>query len=258
MVNAKITGATMSHKVKMFHSKEYTVSNDTATGKVTDYYLYQWDGVSVPDSSKPYYKKPVGLSMICDHLFLVAVGAYASEASRVNRDSVLRINLPPAHEFIGQRILITNKTIGYLDENVLLVQDYFKMLSGTTSGSNNVLVLTDNKFMDGGSYYDANGEGVPFASINTIPGEEASGWDAKTFRTSGLWEAYEGGEYASNPYSYMSEIENEIAIGKYAWVELTAVEGIFKGITYTSNKKNWSDAAIEYNAIWMLSRWELR
>ena len=262
MVNAKITGATMSHKVKIFHSKEYTVSNDIATGKDTDYYLYQWDGISVPDSSKPYYKKPVGLSMICDHLFLVAVGADASEASRVNRDSVLRINLPPAHEFIGQRILITNKTIGYPDTNVLLVQDYYKMLSGTTSGSNNVLVLTDNKFMAGGSYpgttYDANGEGVPFASINTISGEEASGWDAKTFRTSGLWEAYEGGAYASNPYSYMSEIVNDIAIGQYSWVELTAVEGIFNGITYTSSNKNWSDAAIEYNAIWMLSRWELR
>lgn len=262
MVNAKITGATMSHKVKMFHSKEYTISNNTATGKDTDYYLYQWDGVSVPDSSKPYYKEPVGLSMICDHLFVVAVGAEASEASRVNRHSVLRINLPPAHEFIGQRILITNETIGYPDENVLLVQDYYKMLSGTTSGSNNVLVLTDNKFMAGGSYpgttYDANGEGVPFASINTISGEEASGWDAKIFMTSGLWKAYEGGAYASNPYSYMSEIENEIAIGQYAWVELTAVEGIFKGITYTSSNKNWSDAAIEYNAIWMLSRWELR
>ena len=255
--NANLVAA--HHSVKVFHSKEYTISNSVATGKDTEYLMYEWSDVSVPDTNKGYYKHPVDLHLKCDHLFIAALGAQASSASSVSGESKLTIKLPPAHNFVGQRIIITNQTVGYQNANIKIAQDYYRMLDGTTQGSDNVLVLTDNSFM-GGEEYDgtvlslnSDEEGVPYADIQSLTEEPSF---EKIFRTSGLWEMYSGGSYASNSYAYLSEIKTEIEIGQYEWVELTAVEGIFKDVTYTSNHAAQTAKALNYNAVWMLSRWE--
>ena len=255
--NAKITGAVFIDRVDFLAGRAYDtgVWSGGATGKEIIYYFYD---VTVGDSFEQLYGSAYAgyygigeMTLKSNHLFVYTEGLenYPGERSeaydsvhQLSRESRLRLILPPPHLFIGQSIVITNQSFGFKAGRVTLEQAY---LHDDTSGvGHRYICFTDRRLTPASPNY-------PYANSGNALFEFAPYHKSETglVLLNGIWQLEET-TWQGYIRKY-TEIVEEIDLGEYEWLEITAVEGYQKD-AYTVDPSY----AADYNAMWIITRCE--
>lgn len=249
----KVDGAMMSHKVKLLTGVSRWVTYPEHASYESDYwstegmvYLYEPESngypVRVYDNPTAIYYGLRNCKLKYDQVYIGSV-----LGSRKN----VWIYLPPPHLFIGQRITITNMASNIPSDpsngGVFVVLDY--MYYTRTDYSEGICLTGQEAYFedDGSGEHDGDGvNGMPY--IAGVPERGGAG----PIHAAGIWT----GEViqSSGDAVFCSNLMNELDIGEYEWVELTAVEGPFWKYKDTSY---WEET-IRYNAYWMLTRWKMK
>ncbi|UKK61103.1 hypothetical protein L6468_08800 [Prevotella communis] len=250
----KVDGALMSHNVKLVTTPSHYVtypehaayeSNYWSTEGMVKMYEAKSNGYPVRiyegESPAVYY----GLRN-CRLLFdQVYIGCALGGTKKV------WVFLPPPHLFVGQRIEITNMASNIPSDHswsgVFVTLDY--MDYSRTDYSEGICLTGQEAYFedDGEGEHDDDGEnGMPY--ICNVPERGGAG----PIHAAGIWT----GEtiQSSGASVFTSNLENELDISDYEWIELTAVEGPFWKYKDT---QYWEDT-IKYNAYWMLTKWKKR
>ena len=247
----KVDGAMMSHKVKLQTGASRYVRFPDHAAYENDYwstdgmvYLYEAESNGLPvriydDDNPAIYYGLRNCKLLYDQVYIGSV-------FDTNKRWVW-IYLPPPHLFIGQRITITNMATDIPSSNggIQLVLDY--MFYTRTDYSEGICLTGQEAYFedDGTGEHDQDGEnGMPY--VCNVPERDGFG----PLHAAGIWtgEAIQQGGGSI----FCSNLQNDLMINDYEWVELTAVEGPFWKYKDTSY---WEDT-IKYNAYWMLTRWK--
>lgn len=250
----KVDGALMSHKVKLVATPSHYVTYPEHAAYESNYWstegmvkMYEAESNGYPvriyegESPAVYY----GLRN-CRLLYdQVYVGCALGSQKKV------WVFLPPPHLFVGQRIEITNMASNIPSDHswsgVFVTLDYMDYTR--TDYSEGVCLTGQEAYFedDDEGEHDNDGEnGMPY--ICNVPERGGAG----PIHAAGIWT----GEtiQSSGASVFTSNLENELDISDYEWIELTAVEGPFWKYKDT---QYWEDT-IKYNAYWMLTKWKKR
>ena len=130
---------------------------------------------------------------------------------------------------------------------VFVVMDY--MYYTRTDYSESVCLTGQEAYFeeDGTGEYDSDAEeGMPY--ICNVPERGGEG----PIHAAGIWTGETIQSWGASVFT--SNLENQLDISDYEWIELTAVEGPFWKYKDT---QYWEDT-IKYNAYWMLTKWKKR
>jgi hypothetical protein len=221
-------GATASPKVYEFFEVERgskIVQLDPETGENL-YTLPKRDSEGHTWEEEYYYMGKITLK--CNHLFIYADGILnAPSIATGERDkATLRIILPPPQYFVGQTLVITNKSTGSPTGTLMLEQAYIKDIQPISHGYGyDHICLTIKELIHISPDYpygqDYRKECAPFLTdgswVNEL-GQVEAGIDDITL-INGIWQLNETG---TRPYPKML---SSIDLDEYEWLELTAVSG---------------------------------
>lgn len=250
----KVDGALMSHKVKLVATPSHYVTYPEHAAYEDNYWssegmikLYEAESNGYPvriyeDESPAVYYGLRNCRLLYDQVYIgCALGG----------NKKVWVFLPPPHLFVGQRIEITNMASNIPSDHswsgVFVTLDY--MDYSRTDYSEGICLTGQEAYFedDGEGEHDEDGEnGMPY--ICNVPERGGAG----PIHAAGIWT----GEtiQSSGAYVFTSNLENELDISDYEWIELTAVEGPFWKYKDT---QYWEDT-IKYNAYWMLTKWKKR
>ena len=248
----KVDGAMMSHKVKLLTKASQYVRFPDHAAYEDDYwssdgmvYLYEVESNGLPvriyeGNSPAIYYGMRNCKLLYDQVYIGSV---------LGTGKNVWIYLPPPHLFIGQRITITNMATDIPSNpqngGVFVVLDY--MYYTRTDYSEGICLTGQEAYFedDGTGEHDNDGvNGMPY--IVGVP--ERGGEDP--LHAAGIWTGetiQQGGDSI-----FCSNLENELDIGEYEWIELTSVQGPY----WKYKNTNYWEETIKYNAYWMLTRWQ--
>lgn len=250
----KVDGAMMSHKVKLLTKASQYVRFPDHPVYEDDYwspdgmvYLYEVESNGLPvriyeGNSPAIYYGMRNCRLLYDQVYIGSV---------LGTGKNVWIYLPPPHLFIGQRIIITNMATDIPADpqngGVFVVLDY--MYYTRTDYSEGICLTGQEAYFedDENAEHDNDGvNGMPY--IVGVP--ERDGEDP--LHAAGIWTGetiQQGGDAI-----FCSNLENELDIGEYEWIELTSVRGPY----WKYKDTNYWEDTIKYNAYWMLTRWQKR
>ena len=217
-----------------------------------------------------------------NHLFIYASGMEDAGTEHYSPTealkATLKIILPPPQYFVGQSLVITNKSTGFPSGTLLLEQAYVEDIESHLSnwGQDHICMTIKELLVDYPNYaYPADsptqhnykdGEPVLTEGIWSEIYIDGSGQIQQVrqryvvndfYSVCGIWKLHES--QTGTPYP---EVLNNIDLNEYDWLELTAVAGKpeewFSFITHQLSvspeciKNNFSDLY----ASWMITRWE--
>ena len=252
--NLGIKGALLSHRLKLL-----TGVSSAANVATYAYGLWSVDGIlrlyeAVGDNvpirtfaNNINYYGLGGCRLLYDQVYIGAVNS---------GNKHIKIVLPPPHLFVGQRIVITNDTYGFSNNDIensyagsiVLCMDYMQYDSDNVTASGVSLIGTEAWFEgDTGTSPETNPvNGKPYFLPPWNQGEGKRG-------VCGIWKGGITSGAPGNGNVFAVEVEDEIAISSYKWLELTAVKGEFED--KYKGTANWQET-MKYNAYWMVTRWE--
>ena len=239
------------------------VETDPVTGenKYKIYEDYTYEGRTYTDYYEYFDVKKITLKT--NHLFIYANGILNSGGWQPGEDAkaTLRIKLPPPQYFVGQTVVITNKSTGFPTGTLLLEQSYIEDIDSSHDGWwNDHICMTikellfdspDNPYISRTVFDYADGE--PVLTGGSWVEDENNYSIPSTTSICGIWQLKE----SLTSYNY-PEMLYSIDLNEYDWLELTAVAGDY-------SSKGWvgepSPAVVANNlnkldASWMITRWE--
>lgn len=246
----KVDGALMSHKVKLVTTPSQYTSYPSYWSPDGEIMIYEAESngypVRVYDDIPAVYYGLRNCKLLYDQIY---VGCSLRGSN--NYGGKVWIHLPPPHLFIGQRIEITNMASDIPSDHdwfgVFVVMDY--MYYTRTDYSESVCLTGQEAYFeeDGTGEYDSDAEeGMPY--ICNVPERGGEG----PIHAAGIWTGETIQSWGASVFT--SNLENQLDISDYEWIELTAVEGPFWKYKDT---QYWEDT-IKYNAYWMLTKWKKR
>lgn len=241
MQNAIVKNGIFVDRVNTLKGRLYTVGTvweEGATATEENYYFF--DVTAGSELSQTGYYDIGNITLKSNRLFIYKEGIDNYPYQR-SGGSQLHLILPPPHKFVGQNILITNKSYGFDSEysDITLEQEYIHY----DAINDKFICLTDVAFV--GDNYSQSivssdmPEGAPYHITETDP-----------ILLNGIWQLKE--DTQNNRTWKYPIIKDSVSIMDYEWLELSAVNGEYLSDNVTTNPA----VSKNYNVVWMIIRYQ--